>query len=800
MQGKYWVNSYLIAILGIGQVALAEPADVSTLGVIVVEDHHSKSITTEIKTRQNLNDELVHSNRDLVRYSLDLGLADSGRNQKGFSMRGVEANRVGITFDGVDIPSFEENSLYALYSNYNSSRLSIDPEVASNIEIVKGADSFNGGSGSLGGSVNYRSLEVNDLVTKGKTVGGLVRTGYASKNEETFATLGLGYIGEHFDAMGVLSYRQGHELKSAGKGDKRVFGASREVPNPAEHNNNNYLFKLNYHLNPYHHIGIAITRQNKNVLTEEKSDSYSYLLIKYSIGAKKNSRDLNQFDTRNLYYEWTPDSDYLSSVKLDYSHHRSNLIAITSEYSYLSPTYPDSKSLGWDPNPWQIKNRYFNGDLKQLSLNLDSQPLTTHWGEHQLSFKTATSKRYFEVLNNDMNCFPKNGVRNCTPLLSTIQSPTNTKKITASLQDIVRWNETFSSKFGVRYDQTTISVKAPNAPCGGLCLNPIPDDRVFKNWGAVIGLNAQLNDNWGLGYQVGSGFRVPTNSEMYFSWPSGLGNWEPNPNLKAEHSISQTLSLMGKGRLGSTKTTVFYNHYKDFIDEELSFKDETFGQLAYQKPAYQSVNHNKARIYGLELTKQLDLDQVLPISEGWKLLGSLGYTRGKVNNGASLMSIQPLKAVIGLDYDQPAGIWGIASRLSYLGAKKAKDAQVKKEHSHCVKMGIVSEYEWDKDWKRTLVQKSGCVKKESYTKNHTYKYLNKSAVMLDIFGYYKPIQNLTLRGGIYNLFNTKYQHWDSLRGINPLGSRSNSVDFSGKGLERYYAPGRNMSVSVEYKF
>ena len=107
---------------------------------------------------------MVRDNKDLVRYSTDVGLSDSGRHQKGFAMRGVEGNRVGVSIDGVNLPDSEENSLYARYGNFNSSRLSIDPELVRNIDIVKGADSFNTGSGALGGGVNYQTLQGRDLL------------------------------------------------------------------------------------------------------------------------------------------------------------------------------------------------------------------------------------------------------------------------------------------------------------------------------------------------------------------------------------------------------------------------------------------------------------------------------------------------------------------------------------------------------------------------------------------------------------------------------------------------------------
>ncbi len=57
--------------------------------------------------RVNLNrikQEMIRDNKDLVRYSTDVGLSDSGRHQKGFAVRGVEGNRVGVSIDGVNLP------------------------------------------------------------------------------------------------------------------------------------------------------------------------------------------------------------------------------------------------------------------------------------------------------------------------------------------------------------------------------------------------------------------------------------------------------------------------------------------------------------------------------------------------------------------------------------------------------------------------------------------------------------------------------------------------------------------------
>ena len=68
----------------------------------------------------------------------DVGISDNGRFLKGFSIRGVEGNRVGISVDGVNLPDSEENSLYARYGNFNNSRLFVDSELVREIDIVRG--------------------------------------------------------------------------------------------------------------------------------------------------------------------------------------------------------------------------------------------------------------------------------------------------------------------------------------------------------------------------------------------------------------------------------------------------------------------------------------------------------------------------------------------------------------------------------------------------------------------------------------------------------------------------------------
>ena len=92
-----------------------------------------------------------------------------------------------------------------------------------------------------------------------------------------------------------------------------------------------------------------------------------------------------------------------------------------------------------------------------------------------------------------------------------------------------------------------------------------------------------------------------------------------------------------------------------------------------EKLEWQMQNIDKARIRGLELTGRLNLGQVVSfVPEGWKLFGSVGYAKSKLSGNNSLLSTQPLKVIAGVDYESPSEKWGVFSRLTYLGAKKAK--------------------------------------------------------------------------------------------------------------------------------
>lgn len=803
-------------VLAADEAAIETTPVKAEIKAVRVKGKHNASTTVERVKAKTIQEQMIRDTRDLVRYSSDVGVSDDGRRMKGFAMRGVEDNRVGISIDGVALPSSEENSLYARYGNFNNSRLSIDTELVKGVDITKGADSFESGSGSLGGNVNYRTLDARDIVLPEQNFGALLRSGYASKNREWANTAGFGYAGNVFDAVVLYSRRRGHEMKSGGdvvdfvgfgeldKQDQAERGSARIHPDPSKHNNHSYLVKLGWQPVDAHRFGFSVNGQNNSNYTYEKT----YSLTSYW----READDVQKRSNINLNHEWTPDSSILSLLRTDLDYQKTRNGAINYKGDMVRT------------GDWRTGYQYHNGFMadrdernmdtkyKRITFRLDSQPFSLWKGEHRLSFKTFASRRDFENVNDDLDF---NSTGNITGRKHyTIMRPMKTDQIGFSLQDKIAFGDKLSVNAGVRYDHEKVKPQAfkPDTPCLSTCVNDgNPSARSFNTWNGVLGLDYLFNDTWRAAYQINTGHRVPTASEMYFTYTSPYGNWIANPSLKAERSLNQTLSLRGKNDKGLLDFSLYQTRYRNFLfEEEKTYQvpNEYYNEHScYYNPKYcnptlteigqQMVNIDKVRVRGVEFKGELNLHQVMSVPEGFKVSGALGYSKGKLSGErGSLLSIQPLKLVLGFDYESPDERWGIFSRVSYMGRKKAKDAQVIEQKSYC------TSYKLD-PW--TGKETDDCAVALQYRDDKIdFRWLNKAATVVDVFGYYKPVKRMTLRAGVYNLFNRKYHTWDSLRGINPR-STINSLSVSNtksanQGLERYYAPGRNYAVSLEWKF
>ncbi|MBV6597970.1 hypothetical protein JL991_20410, partial [Acinetobacter baumannii] len=79
--------------------------------------------------------------------------------------------------DGVSLPDKQVNEIFSAYGYMFEGRLSPDVEILSEVALEVGSDSFNSGSGAMGGAVSFKTKDPEDLIKPNRQLGGYAKTG-----------------------------------------------------------------------------------------------------------------------------------------------------------------------------------------------------------------------------------------------------------------------------------------------------------------------------------------------------------------------------------------------------------------------------------------------------------------------------------------------------------------------------------------------------------------------------------------------------------------------------------------------
>ena len=277
--------------------------------------------------------------------------------------------------------------------------------------------------------------------------------------------------------------------------------------------------------------------------------------------------------------------------------------------------------------------------------------------------------------------------------------------------------------------------------------------------------------NWlRLQAKYGKAFRAPTSDEIYFTFLHPDFSIRPNRDLQAETAKTKELALTLHNEIGYVTTSVFDTRYRNFID--LAYKG-LYNVQRHSKltpyHTYQNVNRPNAKVTGWEIAAQISLGKITQFLNGLNLSYKYTYQKGRIDGNIPMNAIQPKTSVYGVSYAHPADKFGLDLYFTHVSAKNAEDTY-------------------------------NMFYKEEGKKDSTIKWRSKSYTTIDLLGYIKPIKNLTLRAGVYNLTNRKYITWDSARSIRPFGTSNMINQDTGLGINRFYAPERNYRMSVQFEF
>ena len=210
----------------------------------------------------------------------------NGMNQKIY-MRGVSDRGLNITIDGA-----KQNG----NTFHHNADLLIDPDLIKAIDVEVGSRSVVNGSGALGGSVAFKTVDAKDLLESGEKIGAKIKTGYASNNSEFSQGLMLFTAPvEGLDFIAAINHK-GYDYGKSG--NKRKIGG--------DGNDLSYLLKLGYSFLDAHRISISREHNEFKGMYPMRAEFGSWYSDSNAVDNRKYERD-----TTTLKYEYKP-SDLLN--------------------------------------------------------------------------------------------------------------------------------------------------------------------------------------------------------------------------------------------------------------------------------------------------------------------------------------------------------------------------------------------------------------------------------------------------------------------------------------------------------
>ncbi|MDZ4194459.1 TonB-dependent receptor [Ectopseudomonas chengduensis] len=715
-------------------------------------------VSVSVLGREQLDQQNVNSIKDLVRNEPGVSVGGAGQRAgiTGYNIRGIDGDRILTQVDGVEVPASFFNGPYAqTHRNY------VDPEIVKRVEILRGPASALYGSSAIGGAVSYFTLDADDIIKDGKDVGARLKTGYSSADDSWLTSATVAGRHEQFDALLHLSQRNGHETESYG--NTGGTGLDRTEANPEDVRTTNLLAKLGWNYNDSDRLQLTYEKYKD----DRDTDQLSAVGGPFNAGSGFNyyeSRKGNDTITRERFgLEHRLAVNSLLADKLKWS---LNYQVAKTDQSTVEHYVPKSFMTGAATrNVMRYRDTTYKDRQWVFDMQLD-KAFSLGQTDHLLTYGTTLKREEVTGLRTGQGICLQVLSASCTSVGAISTNPSDTltpqsdfpdptiKTYSLFAQDEIRWDQwTFLP--GLRYDYTRMRPKLTDeflATVTSSGVTEYSDDE--KTWHRVspkLGITYAFDDHYTWFGQYAEGFRTPTAKALYGRFENVAGGYtvEPNPNLEPEKSRGVETGLRGQFEGGSFDIAVFYNRYRNFIDENAITANSN-------ALAFQSQNISHASIRGVEVKGRLNLDSfgALP---GLYTQGSIAYARGRNDDtGEALNSVNPLTGVFGLGYEQ--------ERFG----------------------GLLN-------W--TLVKRKTRIDDSSFNRpdGSSSQFASPGFGILDLTGYYKLSDDLTVNAGLYNLTDKKYWLWDDVRGYDAVGEAGVT---SPANLDRLTQPGRNFAINL----
>ena len=712
------------------------------------QDVNSVPSTISVHDRQELDRQNVNTIKELVRYEPGVSVGGTGQRGgvSGYNIRGIDGDRILTQVDGVEIPDSFFNGPYA-----KTQRNYVDPEIVKRVEILRGPASVLYGSNAIGGAVSYFTLDPDDIIKPGQDVGARLKTGYSSADRSWLKSGTVAGRAGDFDGLLHLSQRDGHETESYG--NHGGTGLSRTAANPEDVKTTNVLAKAGWNYNDDDRLAFTYEKFKNRIDANEKSAVGGPFNQGQPLGMyrSRTGTDTVSRERFGLENSMVVDSAVADNLKLSLNYQTAKTDQNTLEdYFPFTRNVLRSRNTTYEEKQWVL-----DAQADKAFQIADTDHLLTYGAtvKNQKVTGSRIGSGVCLAVGRGCSAVGANSPSDYLVKSSDFPDPTiNTYSLFA--QDEISWNDwTFMP--GLRYDYTKltphITQEFLNTVAAADKSSVSDKEKVWHRLSPKFGLTYALSEEYTWYGQYAEGFRTPSAKALYGRF-TNLGEGysvEPNPDLEPEKSKSFETGLRGTFDAGSFDVAVFYNKYRDFINEDAITP-------GYDELTFQSNNIKHATIKGAEIKGRLNLD-AFGAPHGLYNIGSVAYAHGRNDDtGEPINSVNPLKAVLGLGYEQ-----------ENYGA-------------------LVS-------W--TLVKRKDQVDDSNFFSpdGTSTQFKSPGYGVIDLSGFYKVTRDVTVNAGLYNLTDKKYWNWDDVRGYDSVGEAG---VINPANMDRLTAPGRNFAINL----
>ena len=687
--------------------------------------------TVSVHTEREIDQHNDKDLKDLVRYEPGVSVSGTGDRfgLKGANIRGIEGNRVLTQVDGVRMPQSNSFSPFQdVRSNY------VDLDTVKTVEIIRGPASSLYGSDAIGGAVSYLTKDAADYLDEGDDTYARLKTGYDGSDDSwqrsaTFA----GRLGS-VDGLLHLGRRDGQSTDTWG--GNGGTGIAREEANPLDYTTKNLLAKLGWDYAEGDRLQFTYEKYQDDANSNLLSDITSTATVITPAILSSQAEDSIDRTRYSLEHFLALDSLLADKLRwqLNYQESDNNQKTLQQRQTTTRVNRIRTRESQYDERMWS------------LNTQLDKQ---FAWGDtnHYVIYGAEVRRVDASNLRNGREVVLATGAVVPPPErfpVSDFPDPT-TDSLGLFVQDnieIGRW----AFLPGVRYDYYRQTPHVTDEFLNGVPLDTDPSRITDDHISPKFGVTYQLTEHESVYGQYAAGFRAPPTTGMFgeFSNPQQGYQQIGNPDLKPETSDSFETGLRGRYDLGSFGIALFYNKYKDFIETTTVPNPTGNGLLTFQQ-----TNLSKVTIYGAEAKGDVKLDAFLPA--GTRALGSIAYAHGEnEETNQPLNSIDPLKAVMGLGYDAPSGVFG--GQLTWTVVQ----AQDRVDHTKDVDARINSQFE------------------------------TPGYGVLDLNAWYQVTESVSVNAGLFNMTDKQYWNWGDVQ----------ARDTDSPSLGRFTQPGRYAAVNL----